>query len=534
LTGEIVTIIDQPRRARVVLLVPAALVSALAFGPLSPAAAAVPQAAVPQAAVPQAAVPRTAVHKTAVHKIAAADTCPATPGRIVVGAPDYANYQGGAEVRDSSGGQVIDRAAIGQLPGPTSSSEEFGYAVARVDLGAGACQLLIVGEPQGFAFSGRVYLAFDGPGGFGTGQQTRVLTPPVPMADGDFGTRFGESLAVTPRKPAVAGVTDVDLWVGAPHRDIGSTFNAGAVERYRLTYDSRVASPELVVQHLQTITEDSPGIPSSRAAGDQFGQVLTPALTGSDDQWGVLIGVPMEDVGRAVDAGMVVSLSYTGDGTALGRRTVRGLTQGSSGVAGKAESYDFFGSAVVDRTVGSPARQVITVGTPGEDYGTIKDAGAVQDTEGLSLAQRIDGLEDRPERIDRFGASLAWARLPRPCDTCPLPDPVLVVGVPGEDIGTIRDAGAAQFGKTLLWQGKGFDGAAETGDLFGEKMASQANSSILISAPSEDLDGLYNAGLVYSIPRTATVAGLLADPVQAFTFAGGAIRAARYGAALGR
>jgi hypothetical protein len=252
------------------------------------------------------------------------------------------------------------------------------------------------------------------------------------------------------------------------------------------------------------------------------------------DRWGLLVGSPQEDVGTAQDAGMVTAFTYTADGSADGRFSARGLTQASPGITGTVEATDQFGTAVIDRLVGrDPVRQVITIGTPGEDVGTIKDAGAVQDTEGLSLGQRVEGLEDRPERIDRFGASLAWAQRPRSCPACARPAPVLVVGVPGEDIGAIRDAGAVQFGRTLLWQGQGFTGVAETGDRLGEPIAVQADSSLLIASPSEDLSGVYNAGQVYSVPSTATAESLVTTPPQPFTLAAGPSRGARYGASLG-
>jgi hypothetical protein len=451
----------------------------------------------------------------------AATGCAAPSARTIVG-----STAAGVEVRDSAGSQLVTRASLGLEPTPTWG---FGRSVAQLKLGAGACQLLIVGDGAAYGAPSSVHLIFDGPDGFGSGEATRTLTAPVPQGNDDF----GHALALTPRQPAVAGVTDVDLWIGAPGKQVNGLVNAGAIERYRLTYDSRVADPDLTVTHLQTITQNSPGIPAVANDYTEFGEVLAPALAGMTDRWGLLVGTPLEDVGTLKNAGMVTALTYSADGTTLGRLSSLGLTQATPGIAGKLEAYDWFGSAVTDRLIGKKPKQVITIGTPGEDVGTIKDAGSVEDTEGLSLQQGENGVQGHPNRLDRFGNSLAWSRLPRPCATCALPAPVLVVGVPGEDVGTIKDAGAVQFGKTLLWQGHGFVGKAETGDRHGEEMAVQANSSLLISSPSEDLSGLYNTGQVYSVPRTATAASLIATPPTAFTFSTGAVRAARYGAILG-
>lgn len=479
---------------------------------------------------------------------AAPGACPDSPGRMVVGAPDHRNdptspddlfSMGAVEVRDDGGAQLLTPHSVaerdGEGEGEATRYDYFGAAVSRIDLGTGTCQVLVAGAPASYGFPGRVFVVFDGPGGFASGTRTLVLTAPVPQLH----EGFGAALAVTPRKPAVAGVTDVDLWVGAPGRDIDGKGNAGAIERFRLTYDTHTAAPELAVTHLQTITQDSAGIPDTAETDDRFGRVLEPALAGLDDRWGLLVGTPLEDVttaaGTARDAGMVTALTVAADGTAKGRMSARGVTQASPGVAGAVEAADEFGSAVVDRLVGGDRpRQVITVGAPGENVGVIKDAGAVQDTEGLSLGQGVSGLSDRPERMDRFGASLAWVQPPRPCTECAQPAPVLVVGVPKEDIGTVRDAGAVQFGSTLLWQGKGFGGSAETGDLLGETMTTQPDSSVLVGSPSEDLAGLYNAGQVHLVPSTATAAALIATPAQPFTLVTGPAGRARYGSVLGR
>jgi hypothetical protein len=87
------------------------------------------------------------------------------------------------------------------------------------------------------------------------------------------------------------------------------------------------------------------------------------------------------------------------------------------------------------------------VGVPGEDVGTIVDAGAVNviygSPRGLTAAgnqlwtQDSQGIKDLAEAEgERFGAALAAANFGEgsPAD--------LAVGVPGEDVGTIVDAGA--------------------------------------------------------------------------------------------
>ena len=89
----------------------------------------------------------------------------------------------------------------------------------------------------------------------------------------------------------------------------------------------------------------------------------------------------------------------------------------------------------------------------------------------------------------------------------------VAVGAPGEDIGSIADAGAANvlygWGSGLtasgyqLWHqdGGGVMGGAEAGDLFGSSLASgdydgNGKDDLAIGAPGEDVGALVDAGAV--------------------------------------
>src|SRR4051794_4697788 len=95
----------------------------------------------------------------------------------------------------------------------------------------------------------------------------------------------------------------------------------------------------------------------------------------------------------------------------------------------------------------------LAVGVPGEDIGTVADAGAVNviyggggisvlNPGGLKSAgnrvfsQDTPGVEGVAEKGDRFGSALAWGDF----NHDGFDD--LAVGVPGEDIGTVVNAGA--------------------------------------------------------------------------------------------
>ena len=70
---------------------------------------------------------------------------------------------------------------------------------------------------------------------------------------------------------------------------------------------------------VQTITQNSPGVPGSAETSDQFGAVLSAASRG------VLIGDQLEDVGSTKDAGSITLLAGTDDD---GRGDVAGTSYG--------------------------------------------------------------------------------------------------------------------------------------------------------------------------------------------------------------
>jgi FG-GAP repeat len=153
----------------------------------------------------------------------------------------------------------------------------------------------------------------------------------------------------------------------------------------------------------------------------------------------VAVGAPREDVGAKADAGAVDVLLGFLEGTGdLGSGSFT-LTQGSN-----AEPGDLFGATLAagDLTPDDhPLGEDLAVGAPGENLGTVADAGAVNvftSDEGglLSPMGRTLTQSGLNERGDRFGATLA-ASFQNNDDT-----EDLVVGIPGEDAGTRIDAGA--------------------------------------------------------------------------------------------
>jgi disulfide bond formation protein DsbB len=129
----------------------------------------------------------------------------------------------------------------------------------------------------------------------------------------------------------------------------------------------------------------------------------------------------------------------------------------------------------------------VAIGVPGENVGAIADAGAVTvlygAAGGLSAAgnqfwhQNVAGVTDVAETGDRFGSALTAANLGRTLHAD------LAIGVPGENVGAIADAGAVTvlYGAAgglsaagnQFWHQNvaGVTDIAETGDQFGAALA---------------------------------------------------------------
>jgi hypothetical protein len=260
------------------------------------------------------------------------------------------------------------------------------------------------------------------------------------------------------------------------------------------------------------------GAAGAAEAGDGFGSTLS---VGN----GLWVGAPGENLGRASDAGVVTRF------LAKPLRTAGSIQyqQGSRKVPGTPESGDRFGAALAG---GGTA-----IGVPGENVGSIVDAGIV--TVGLTRAvsQDTPGIPGGAERGDQFGAAVASTRL--------FAEEVenggqshldlLAIGAPGEDIGSLDDAGSVTLidKDSLDYPDDGGDPSSlvqnslsagqtvEAGDRFGASVAIatkttqvqeedgfrdlilETEASLAVGAPGEDVGARANAGAVTILPATA-------------------------------
>ena len=156
------------------------------------------------------------------------------------------------------------------------------------------------------------------------------------------------------------------------------------------------------------------------------------------------LGVPGENVGSVANAGAVNVIYGSNTGLTAGGDQL--WHQDSPGVAGVAGDGDAFGATVVCGNFNVDQYDDLAIGVPGEDVGSLVDAGAVNvlygSSGGLTAAgnelwhQDVAGVEGVAEAGDRFGAALASGDF----DDDFADD--LAIGVPGEDVDTLRNAGS--------------------------------------------------------------------------------------------
>jgi hypothetical protein len=228
--------------------------------------------------------------------------------------------------------------------------------------------------------------------------------------------------------------------VGAPGEDAGSAVDAGEVDLF--AYDDETSR----IGGSQRLRQGSAGIPGVPQSGDRFGASLLMAQIEwpqnesipAEQAFGAVIGAPGDVVTGQDNAGTVTLYK-------VDKPTVFQYSQDSAGVPGAAEAGDLFGASLAvsePRYFGAALRSV-AVGSPGEDVGSVTDAGSVTLFASVStglvprtaFTQNTAQVAGAPEPGDRFGTSVAFR---------PGPSPTLAIGVPYEDVGSVRDAGLVQ------------------------------------------------------------------------------------------
>jgi FG-GAP repeat len=415
-------------------------------------------------------------------------------GDLAVGAPGedvgaVANAGAVSVLYGSSGGlasdgQVLTQDAAG-VPGVSEIGDRFGAALVAGDFNGDAFSDLAVGAPGedlSDVDAGAVTILLGSAGGIG-GAGAQLLTQGNP----EYGDSFGFSLDI-----GDFGSGD-ELVVGAPGEDVGAADGAGAVSQI----DDPGGTPDE-----QLIYQGVGGMAGTPESGDLFGwAIVSNDFNDSDGIDSLAVGAPGEDVGAVSDAGVVNVRYAPGFGQPFGLTL---LTQD------RPETADRFGNALADGFLASSDGTVdLAVGAPGETVGGAAGAGAVSvvkndDTGFLATGSQLfyqgfAGVPGMAETGDGFGSAVAVGSFGRGGGG-------LAVGVPGEDVGAVADAGALNMlygldgvGTELLTQADAA-GTVETGDAFGGALSDPFNheedvlEDLGVGAPGETVNGREAAG----------------------------------------
>ena len=298
-----------------------------------------------------------------------------------------------------------------------------------------------------------------------------------------------------------------DLAIGVPLEDLDSNqvADAGGVNV------SMGSGSGLDLSTSVLIHQGTSGVPGINEVGDQFGVALACDDFNADGYADLAVGSNTEDIGSIRDAG-AVTVMY-GSATGLDTSTSHSFHQDTTGIKGLAESGDGFGESLATGDFDGDGYADLIVGIPGEDVGSVRDAGSIQiifgsgsglTTSDLQIDQNAANTALSANQDDLFGASLATGDF----NGDGYAD--VAVGVPLADVSGHSDAGlvhiylgaASGFSDYVIHQGTPqTPGSNEAGDVFGWSLAAgdfdgDGNSDLAVGAPGEDIGSVGNAGAV--------------------------------------
>jgi hypothetical protein len=300
-----------------------------------------------------------------------------------------------------------------------------------------------------------------------------------------------------------------DLAVGVPFESVGTVFGAGAVNVL-----FGVPGANLAGAGSQLFTQDTAGLGSNAEVDDRFGDAMTVGDFDGDGLDDLAVGASGETVGTVEFAGSV-NVIYGSAGGLNNGRPSQLFTQANVGVGLGPEAFDFFGTGLTAGDLDGDGVDDLAIGAPGAAIGPDAAAGLVNVVFGSPgglgggldsrvFSQDSPGVGGDAEQSDSFGSVLTTGDV----DASGIAD--LVVGAPGEAVGTVTVAGAINvlFGATggptgagqLLHQGTtGIGSDPEEFDQFGSALDAgdfdgNGQADIAVGAPGESVGTVEGAG----------------------------------------
>ncbi|GAA2521126.1 hypothetical protein Ahu01nite_082310 [Winogradskya humida] len=423
--------------------------------------------------------------------------------------------------------QVLSQGISG-VPGGPEAGDQFGFALASYDANKDGCADLAVSAPfEGTttdAAAGAVVVLYGAPTGLSTGSAgTFIEALGTGWEDhNDADDWFGYSLAAgnTP-----AG--DPFVVMGVPGADISSAPGAGMALYLRNTTVVNLYSGH--------------GISGVPEADDRVG------FSVSASPYHVAVGSPGEALADVVWAGVVNVFTHDIVSGLLKQVAVVGENAAQIGNTPKAN--DNFGKSVSLAPYRAPGAaagtvtSILAVGAPGTEVNGLSDAGLVHRflvtatgaTRIDSLSQASAGVADDIEDGDYFGDVVRLVNT-KPGEVSTAQTVQLAVGSPGEDVGSVLDAGSVSVfagavtpvtpaDVTVARRTGSIGGAPGFQELLGGYFG-VSRTYLYVASPYRD------GGKVFAV-KWADLAQGLAVPAQTYTAnAGGIPAGVSFGAAV--